>query len=131
MSFLEREIAIVRHHHEKWNGQGYPDGLARTGIPLGARVVAVADTFDALTASRTYHASRPVSSALSILTDSSSHDFDPDVVKALVAWIEAVASEIDKEIADITVDDLLWSQKAAESGLAVRMAPMEPAPTPA
>jgi diguanylate cyclase (GGDEF)-like protein/putative nucleotidyltransferase with HDIG domain len=54
MSFLEHEIAVVRHHHEKWNGQGYPDRLCRTAIPLGARVIAVADTFDALTAARAY-----------------------------------------------------------------------------
>jgi putative nucleotidyltransferase with HDIG domain len=131
MSFLEREIAIVQHHHEKWNGQGYPDGLARTTIPLGARVVAVADTFDAMTATRTYHASRTVSDALSILKDSSGYDFDPDVVKALVAWIEAVASELDKTVADITFDDLLWSQKAGGADFAIGMAPLEPAPTPA
>jgi diguanylate cyclase (GGDEF)-like protein/putative nucleotidyltransferase with HDIG domain len=129
MSFLEREIAIVRHHHEKWNGQGYPDGLTRTNIPLGARVVAVADTFDALTANRTYHESRTVSGALTLLKDSAGYDFDPDVVKAMVAWIEAVASESDKEIVDMTVDDLLWSQKAVETDLAVRMAPVEAAPT--
>jgi len=49
MNFLEREIAIVRHHHEKWNGNGYPDGLSKTTIPLGARILAVADTLDALT----------------------------------------------------------------------------------
>ncbi|GAI65208.1 unnamed protein product, partial [marine sediment metagenome] len=48
MTFLEQEIAIVRHHHEKWNGRGYPDGIPNTVIPLGARIMAVADTFDAL-----------------------------------------------------------------------------------
>ena len=127
MSFLEREVAIVRHHHEKWNGQGYPDGLARTAIPLGARIIAVADTFDALTASRAYHASRPVSRALDILTDSSDYDFDADVVKAIVAWIEAVASELDKGPQDITVEELLWSQKVVTANLAISMAPLESA----
>ncbi|MHC4510903.1 MAG: diguanylate cyclase, partial [Planctomycetota bacterium] len=49
MSFLEQEIDIVRGHHEKWNGQGYPEGLSNSSISLGARILAVADTFDALT----------------------------------------------------------------------------------
>ncbi|MHC4437084.1 MAG: diguanylate cyclase, partial [Planctomycetota bacterium] len=47
MSFLKQEVAIIRAHHEKWNGEGYPDGLSNTKIPIGARILAVADTFDA------------------------------------------------------------------------------------
>ena len=49
MTFLEQEIDLVRHHHEKWNGQGYPDKISGGAIALGARIMAVADTFDALT----------------------------------------------------------------------------------
>jgi HD-GYP domain-containing protein (c-di-GMP phosphodiesterase class II) len=120
MSFLEHEIAIVRHHHEKWNGQGYPDGLAKTAIPLGARVMAVADTFDALTSNRAYHASRPILEALAMLKDSSNYDFDPTVVVAMVAWIEAVAREAGIAVERLTVEDLLTTREpvTAEQELA-------------
>ena len=91
MSFLENEMAIVRHHHEKWNGQGYPDRLTRTAIPLGARIVAVADTFDALTSTRSYHTSRTVADALHLLKDACGYDFDLTVVVAMAAWVEEVA----------------------------------------
>ncbi|MBN1360552.1 MAG: diguanylate cyclase, partial [Sedimentisphaerales bacterium] len=107
MSFLEREIAIVRHHHEKWNGQGYPDGLARTAIPLGARVIAVADTFDALTASRAYHASRGVAEALHLLMDSAGYELDPDGVAAMASWLEAVARRLGKSVDGLSLPDVL------------------------
>jgi diguanylate cyclase (GGDEF)-like protein/putative nucleotidyltransferase with HDIG domain len=107
MSFLENEIAIIRHHHEKWNGQGYPDGLGRTAIPLGARVIAVADVFDALTSSRAYHASRPIADVLPMLKDSAGYDFDPTVVVAMIAWIESVARENDLTAEHLTIEHLL------------------------
>jgi diguanylate cyclase (GGDEF)-like protein/putative nucleotidyltransferase with HDIG domain len=107
MSFLEHEIAIIRHHHEKWNGQGYPDGLARTAIPLGARVIAVADTFDALTSNRAYHASRSIPEVLAMLKDSSGYDFDPTVVVAMVAWVESVAREAGAAGDRLMIEDLL------------------------
>jgi len=107
MSFLENEIAIVRHHHEKWNGQGYPDGLARTAIPLGARIVAVADTFDAMTSNRAYHASRTVADALHLLKDACGYDFDLTVVVALAAWIEDVAKRQGTTLDNVAVNDLL------------------------
>ena len=106
MSFLEREVAIVRHHHEKWNGQGYPDGLARTAIPLGSRVIAVADTFDALTASRAYHQSRSIPEALRILTDSTGYELDPDAVSAMVTWFANVSQQCHKDLEHLTLDDL-------------------------
>lgn len=77
--------AIVRHHHERWDGKGYPDGLAGEAIPLGARIIAAADAFDALTAGRLY---RPPVSALSALREIACHagsQFDPAVASALVA----------------------------------------------
>ncbi len=107
MSFLENEIAIVRHHHEKWNGQGYPDRLARTAIPLGARIVAVADTFDALTSDRSYHASRTVAETLHLLKDACGYDFDLTVVVALAAWLEAVAKRLGTTVERLVANDLL------------------------
>jgi len=107
MTFLEREVAIARHHHEKWNGQGYPDGLARTAIPLGARVIAVADAFDALTSNRTYHAPRSISEALRILRDSADYDLDPTAVQAMLAWIAGIGKQLGKAPEELTVNDLL------------------------
>lgn len=113
MSFLEQEIAIVRAHHEKWNGQGYPDSLSKKSIPVGARVLSVADAFDALTSKRSYHDSISLDDALKNLVDSSGYDFDPKVVEGLVLWIEKIRNQLDK--ADqITTEDLLNDQKQSE-----------------
>jgi HD-GYP domain-containing protein (c-di-GMP phosphodiesterase class II) len=94
MSFLEQEIRIIKAHHEKWNGQGYPDGIAGSSIPFGARILAVADAFDALTSNRSYHKSRTSAEAVRILVDSAGYDFDPNVVKAMVSWIEQVSTPL-------------------------------------
>jgi len=107
MSFLESETAIIRHHHEKWNGQGYPDGLARTAIPLGARVIAAADVFDALTSSRAYHDSRSVQAALALLKDSCGYEFDPAVVVAMIAWVESISRETGVSLETLATEDLL------------------------
>ena len=110
LSFLEQEISIIRSHHEKWNGQGYPDGLSKKAIPLGARILAVADAFDALTSMRSYHHSRPVDDALQILIDSSGYDFDPKVVQALVSWLEQMRKQSGKKV-PLTLKDLFGLQK--------------------
>jgi len=110
MSFLEQEVAIVRSHHEKWNGHGYPDGLSNTSIPIGARILAVADTFDALISDRSYHNSRSIAEAIEILTDSSGYDFDPEVVKGLTLWVRKVQNQLGSGD-QITAEDLLASQK--------------------
>ncbi|MHC4354251.1 MAG: diguanylate cyclase [Planctomycetota bacterium] len=110
MSFLEQEISVVRAHHEKWNGRGYPDGVAGTAIPLGARILAVADAFDALTSSRSYHKSRTPAEAVKILVDSSGYDFDPQIVKTMVSWFEQVRDRLDSTDG-LTPDDLLATIK--------------------
>jgi diguanylate cyclase (GGDEF)-like protein len=110
MSFLEQEVKIVRAHHEKWNGQGYPDGLLNTSIPIGARILAVADTFDALISDRSYHNSRSIAEAIEILTDSSGYDFDPEVVNALAMWVRKVQNQLG-DVDQLTPEDLLGSQK--------------------
>jgi diguanylate cyclase (GGDEF)-like protein/putative nucleotidyltransferase with HDIG domain len=109
MNFLEQEIAIVQSHHEKWNGHGYPQGLANNAIPLGARILAVADTFDALTSDRPYHKAMPVNDAIRILVDSSGYDFDPQVVKAMLTWLQELHIQLGKE-RHLTTEDLLQSQ---------------------
>ena len=120
MSFLEQEVGIVRGHHEKWNGQGYPDGLSNSSIPLGARILAVADTFDALTSSRSYHTSRSISEAIGILVDSSGYDFDPKVVDALVSWIHHVHSQCGNSDR-LALDILLDSQPQPDDRLVAKL----------
>jgi len=119
MTFLEQEIAIIRHHHEKWNGQGYPDGLSYTSIPIGARIMAVADTFDALISSRPYHNARSLDKAIEILVDSSGYDYEPRAVKGIVAWVRKVRSQLG--VAQLTPEDLLNSQKQLDQS---SMAPL-------
>ncbi|MGH7501634.1 MAG: HD domain-containing phosphohydrolase [Longimicrobiales bacterium] len=71
---------LVRSHHENWNGLGYPDGLAGEAIPLEARILCVADVFDALTTARPYRNALPVSESLRIMNESTGRQFDPDIL---------------------------------------------------
>ncbi|HEX2232102.1 MAG TPA: HD-GYP domain-containing protein, partial [Thermoleophilaceae bacterium] len=74
--------AMVRHHHERLDGTGYPDGLAGNEIPLGARIISVADTFDAITSSRSYRSACKHKKALDILTKEAGSQLDPVAVAA-------------------------------------------------
>jgi diguanylate cyclase (GGDEF)-like protein len=86
------EIApLVRASHERLDGMGYPDGLSGEAIPLGARIVAVADSFDAITSARPYRPARPASDALAELRRCAGTQFDPQVVDAFVRVIEEQA----------------------------------------
>lgn len=82
---LERARAIVLHHHERWDGAGYPSGLAREEIPLAARVFALADTYDAMTAHRAYRGAMRPEVARAVIVAERGAQFDPDVVDAFVA----------------------------------------------
>ena len=74
---------IVSGHHECWDGTGYPDGLAGEDIPLGARLIAVADVFDALTQPRAYRGPRSPTQVLGTIREGTGSQFDPDVVRLL------------------------------------------------
>jgi putative two-component system response regulator len=87
--FNDREfLEIVRHHHERWDGRGYPDGLAGEAIPFGARIVAVADSLDAMVSERPYRGAKPMSEALEILKRGAGTQWDADVVRVVVELIE-------------------------------------------
>jgi two-component system, response regulator RpfG len=81
---------IVKHHHEAWNGSGYPDGLAGRDIPIEARIVMVADVFDALTSLRSYKRAWTMDEAFAHLAENAGKLFDPDCVAALTAAREKV-----------------------------------------
>lgn len=79
-------IAGVRHHHERWDGRGYPDGLAGTQIPLHSRIIAVADTFDAIVSDRPYRDGVAHRRAQSVIADGAGSQFDPEVAEAFATY---------------------------------------------
>src|SRR5262245_11034291 len=87
----ETVLEIVRHHHERWDGTGYPSGLSGEAIPAGARVLAVADAFEALTSDRSYRARMEPAEAAALIGSWSGMQFDPGVVTALREHLAEVA----------------------------------------
>lgn len=75
---------VAMYHHEKWNGKGYPEGLSGNQIPLCARIMAVADVFDAVSAKRCYRDAMPLAECYSIISKGRGEDFDPDIVDAFM-----------------------------------------------
>jgi putative nucleotidyltransferase with HDIG domain len=98
IEFMEEAVEVVRSHHERWDGRGYPDRLAAEQIPLSARVFAVADVLDALTTDRPYRPASPLTEARAMIVAETGTHFDPDVVEAFNeiadARFELVAAEI-------------------------------------
>jgi response regulator RpfG family c-di-GMP phosphodiesterase len=84
VEFLGPVVPMIYYHQERWDGKGYPDGLKGKGIPIGARIVAVLDTFDAMTSDRPYRKALPVEMAFAELRRCSGTQFDPEVVESLV-----------------------------------------------
>ncbi|MGG2093944.1 HD-GYP domain-containing protein [Bacillus sp. S13(2024)] len=89
---LQRGISVIRSHHERWDGKGYPDQLKETEISLLARITAVADAFDAMTSSRSYRSALPLEEAYKRIIGGKGTQFDPDLVelfqKVYPAWKE-------------------------------------------
>ena len=83
-SFLKEARNMATHHHERWDGKGYPDGLKGEEIPLSARVMAVADVFDALTSRRVYKPAFQLSDAIAIIESENGHQFDPKCVEVFL-----------------------------------------------
>jgi len=88
----EIAVAIARHHHEWWSGAGYPDGLAGESIPIAARVVALAEVFDALTHDRPYRPRLSVDRALELITERAGYQFDPNLVPPFCSMIRELRS---------------------------------------
>ena len=83
--YLNTALEMAAYHHERWNGKGYPYGVCGEEIPLCARIMAVADVFDALTSKRCYKSAMPLEKACAIIREESGTHFDPAVVEAFFA----------------------------------------------
>ncbi len=98
--YLDMAHKVARYHHEKWDGSGYPEGLKGEEIPLCARIMAVADVFDALISKRCYKEAMSVDKAYEIIKESSGSHFDPEVAKAFVGIRPQVEAYLREEDAD-------------------------------
>lgn len=96
--FLGQVRSIVLHAHERWDGTGYPAGLKGTRIPIGARIVFVADAYHAMTSNRAYRAAMRPEQAAAELRDCAGSQFDPDVVDAFLAMVEETRQSVDTRI---------------------------------
>ncbi|MBP9219539.1 MAG: two-component system response regulator [Sterolibacterium sp.] len=96
IDFLVLAKEIARWHHEKWDGSGYPDGLKGDEIPVSARLMAVADVFDALISPRVYKPAMSYEQAREIITQGRGSHFDPDIVAAFLAGFDAITAIADQ-----------------------------------
>jgi ribonuclease P protein subunit RPR2 len=97
IDWLGEAKLVVRHHHERWDGTGYPDGLAGEAIPLTARIFAVADALDAVTTDRPYRRGEPFPAARAIIAAGAGTQFDPAAVEALARVEDAELAGIRQE----------------------------------
>jgi response regulator RpfG family c-di-GMP phosphodiesterase len=93
IEFLSALIPGVHHHHERWDGDGYPDGLAGQAIPLIARIISVADAYDAMTSHRAYRRALPHAVSMTELSNCAGAQFDPDVANEFKEAIELYREE--------------------------------------
>jgi len=87
--FFESLIPLIRHHHEYFNGEGYPDGLANEQIPFGARILSVADAFEAMTSNRPYRKAMSHETAFEIIHKEKNSQFDPNIAEAFIEVMKA------------------------------------------
>ncbi len=97
--YLEEAINLATYHHERWDGRGYPTGLAGENIPLSARIMAVADVFDALVSKRSYKEGFPLDKAMNIILEERGTHFDPQLVDVFIAAKDKVF-EVAKNFSD-------------------------------
>lgn len=102
---IYRDLAkIILHHHEWFNGKGYPYGLSGVEIPLESRILAVADTFDAMTTNRVYRTRLPVFRALELLHESAGTQFDPDICHTAISVFSRMEPEIDQRSTSVFLE---------------------------
>jgi len=87
ITLFDTERNIIRHHHERWDGKGYPDGLSGTDIPMLSRILSVADSFDAMISDRPYRKGLKIEEAIDELKRNSNLQFDKNVVDAFITTL--------------------------------------------
>ena len=95
-NYLQEARNMAAYHHERWDGKGYPEKLQGEDIPLSARIMAVADVFDALTSSRVYKPAFSLEKALSIIEDGNGTQFDPKCVEVFMESLPEVEEILNK-----------------------------------
>jgi putative nucleotidyltransferase with HDIG domain len=95
--FLRSSLSGIRHHHERWDGTGYPDTLSGETIPLQVRILSVSDVFDALTSDRPYRDAMSVAEATEMITHESGRQFDPAVVTAFRARTDRIVAILEQQ----------------------------------
>jgi HD-GYP domain-containing protein (c-di-GMP phosphodiesterase class II) len=114
-----RGAMIIKHHHERWDGLGYPAGLKGSEIPFGARVIAVADSFDAMTSDRPYRTASSRQRAIQTLLEGRGSQWDASVVNAFVDMIDGVADSLAEQTRSNCCDPMasreLWHTAPASS----------------
>lgn len=101
---IQEDIAAGAHHHERYDGKGYPDGLSGENIPWVARIIAVADTFDAMSSNRPYRDKLPLTFIVEEIENCAGSQFDPIVVKAFLAlYIDGAFSALANQEAAVSV----------------------------
>ncbi len=106
ISFLAKEIPIIRHHHERYDGKGYPHGLRENEIPLGAKIIAVADAYDAMTTEREFQTKISADAAFEILQSEKGQQFDPKIVESFIELIRQSLPKAAKKIPGQEVLDI-------------------------
>jgi HD-GYP domain-containing protein (c-di-GMP phosphodiesterase class II) len=94
IKFLHPLIPGVHLHHERWDGRGYPLGLEGNGVPLMARIIAVADTYDAMTSDRAYRGALPHEVAVGEIERCSGSQFDPEVARTFTKWLDDLREDM-------------------------------------
>lgn len=105
-------IDAVKHHHERYDGSGYPDGLKGTQIPLGARIIAIADAYDAMTSNRVYRKARSSKDAIEEIISNSGKQFCPTVVKGFLNFYDAVPN--------LSFSDTIWENRRKDTRYQLR-----------
>jgi HD-GYP domain-containing protein (c-di-GMP phosphodiesterase class II) len=109
MEGFQEIVPLVRHHHERWDGKGYPDGLKGEEIPLGTRILSIADSLDAMLSDRPYRPTRSLKSVIEEIKRSSGQQFDPQVVTALLNMIKKKDRSFFKNSASMVDHTLLMN----------------------